>query len=301
MSTSSFAFSVGAARARTSIAFPRISATSSRRCSPSLKRSSDEVARHPLEEDPVAVRLGLVPAPPGDGPVGGSTVGLREGDGDEIDVALAELVRRFGGEVEVLPDRGNGSGQFQTNGFLPARAVCRTLGEVVVVCTTDESDFSGLPQRIAPVFLARPTATAVAVASSASLLATVFTEAECVRAIDPIQGWVDPGPPVPPEPIAVALGRYLEWSLPRWDEVARLDEMLLLTEAGADVERCVSAAMEDTLNRQARIPAKRAALDSLRDRRPAALQGLVDEVRAGQLAGDEMIDRLRDLSRVDRA
>jgi hypothetical protein len=166
---------------------------------------------------------------------------------------------------------------------------------------TDESDFSELAERVAPVFLARPTASAVAVVSNVSLLAAVLTQADCVRAIDPIRGWVDPGPPVDPEPIAIALGRYLEWSLPRWDEVARLDELLLLTEAGADAARCASAAVEDTLNRQARIPAKRAALESLRGLGPAAIEGLIDEVRAGQLAGDEMISRLRDLSRVSRS
>lgn len=105
-----------------------------------------------------------------------------------------------------------------------------------------------------------------------------------------------------PEPIAIALGRYLDWSLPRWDHVARLDEMLLLTEAGADVERCVIDAVEDILKRQARIPARRAALESLRrDLPPAAVRGLVGEVRSGRLTGDEMIDRLRDLARVSRA
>lgn len=262
---------------------------------------ADEVARPPLKEDPVAVRLGLVPGPPEGGSASGEEVPPREGDADDIDAALAEVAQRFRGEVEIGADHGNGSGRFQTHGFLPARAVCRTLGEVVMVCTTDESDFSELAERVAPVFMARPMATAVAVVSNDSLLAAVFTQADCVRAIDPIRGWVDPSPSVAPEPIGIALGRHLERSLPHWDEVARLDEMLLLTEAGADVERCVGAAMQDTLSRQARITAKRAALESLQGLAAAAIEGLVDEVRTGRLAGDDLIDRLRDLSRVNRA
>lgn len=260
----------------------------------------DEVARPPLEEDPVAVRLGLMPEPREGGPASSEDVPPREGDPDDIDAALAEVAQRFRGEIEIDADHGSGSSRFQTNGFLPARAVCRTLGEVVMVCTTDQSDFSQLAERVAPVFMARPMATAVAVVSKESLLAAVFTQADCVRAIDPIRGWVDPSQSVVPEPIGIALGRHLERSLPHWDEVARLDEMLLLTEAGADVERCVGAAMQDTLSRRARIPAKRAALESLQGLDAAKIEGLVDAVRTGRLAGGDLIDRLRDLSRVNR-
>lgn len=261
---------------------------------------TDEISRPALEDDPLAIRLGLVPGPHGgnNAPSGGIVHVEREGD--PIDAALAELAHRLPGEFEILHDQGNGNRSFSVNGFLPARAVCRTLGEVIVVSTTDQDDFSELPRRVAPVFLARPTATAVAVVASVSLLTAVLTEADCVRAIDPIDGWIDPALPRAPEPIGLALGRYLESSLPRWDEVARLDEMLLLTDAAPEISRSVATAVEDNLRRHPRIPAKRSAIEALSGLTSSAIEDLVNEVRAGRLVGEQLIERLRALSQVYR-
>jgi hypothetical protein len=250
----------------------------------------------PLGDDPVAIRLGLVDAP---GP-GGPDPAARDVDPglDPVTVALDELAHRLGGEVEVeAVDEGAGPGHRPAPG-LRARALCRTLGELVLVCSTDTDDLADLPGRLAGIFAARPTTTAVAVVSTASLLAVVLTEADCVRAIDPLEGWVEPALPLSPEPFGLALGRYLEGSLPRWDEIARLDEMLVLTRDDDDLTALVGEAVHDHLDRPVRITAKRAALQALRALPSSDVVAVVNDVRAGHVGGDDLIRRIRGLSEV---
>jgi hypothetical protein len=247
----------------------------------------------PIGEDAVALRLGLVDRPDaadGAGPDGP----------DAIAVSLAELAHRLGGELTVEAASG------AEGGALAVRAVCRTLGEVVLVLTVDGAgdgdgdgdELADLPRRVAGVFAGRPTTTAVAVVSTRSLLAVVVTEADCVRAIDPLQGWVEPALPRAPEPFGLALGRYLERSIPRWDRIARLDEMLVLAHEQDDLAATVARARHDRLERAVRIPAKRAALRALRALPSEHVVAVVNDVRAGRLHGDELLGRIRELSEV---
>jgi hypothetical protein len=263
---------------------------------------TDETSEPALEDDPVAIELGLVPKP-----LTGTGLGLIDRPGgaevgvDPIDASLRDLGHRFSGELEVQADRENGGPAAAVNGYLPARAICRTLGEVVLVCTTDRDDFSDLPRRIAHIFLARPTTTAVAMVSTVSLLAVVLTEAECVRAIDPAEGWVDPGLPLPPAPLDMTLGRYLELSLPRWDEVTRLDTVLALTGTSGDISASVATAMDANLNRNARISAKKLAVQNLHGLSRALVEEVVEDVRAGRLRREELISRIGEISREGQA
>jgi len=259
---------------------------------------TDEVEVPPIEEDPVAVRLGLVAG--GDQSSSDAAGGRRPAelqDAGPIAISLAEVAHRLSGEVELAPDRERTAPGHDASGLLPAQAVCRTLGEVVLVCATDRDEFSKLPRKVAVVFAERPTTTAVAVVSTASLHAVVLTEADCIRAIDPIVGWVDPGLPRPPEPLALALGRYLEGSLPRWDEIARLDDMLVFTHTDEDIAAAVRESLNDNLDRSVRIPAKKTALEHLRNLPSGSLESAVNEVRAGRLAGDDLLQRLREVSK----
>jgi len=260
---------------------------------------TDEVEVPPIEEDPVAVRLGLLAG--GDqsnsDAAGGRHSGEFQDDSDPIAISLEEVAHRLSGEVELVPDRERTVPGHDANGLLPAQAVCRTLGEVVLVCVTDGDEFSELPRKVALVFGERPTTTAVAVVSTASYHAVVLTEADCIRAIDPIVGWVDPGLPRPPEPLGLALGRYLQGSLPRWDEIARLDDMLVSTHTDEDVTAAVWESLNDHLNRSVRIPAKRTALEHLRNLPSGSLESAVNDVRAGRLAGDGLLQRLHEVSK----
>jgi hypothetical protein len=252
---------------------------------------ADEPEMPPIDEDPVAARLGLVEGDDGKAGVAAES--------DPITASLEELVHRLGSEIEVTTDVERSVSRHDVNGLLPARAVCRTLGEVVLICTTEQDDFLELPHSVALVFADRPAATAIAVVSSASNDALVFTEADCVRAVDPTVGWVDPALPRAPEPLELALGRYLEGSLPRWDEVARLDEMLIFTGAEDVVASSAREALNDILSRSARLPAKKTALEQLRDFPPTPVESVVNEVRLGRLASDGLLQRLRELSEAD--
>jgi hypothetical protein len=232
------------------------------------------VEHPPFEDDPAAIRLGLVPGV------------------DAVTASLRELAHRLGGQLDV-----EDLGTDDAPGPWRPRAVCRTLGETVLVVSVGGDDFALLLDAVAGVLARRPTTTAVALASDATHLGVVLTAADCVAAIDPRAGWAAPALPREPEPFGLALGRHLERSLPRWDEIARLDEMLVL---GGDDEiaATVGSAVEARRSRPARIPAKRAALAGLADLDPGAVVAVVEDVRAGRLAGDELLGRIRRLAGV---
>lgn len=259
---------------------------------------SDEVEVPPIDEDPVGLRLGLAggenedtPEPPTAGHDAGAENGL-----NPIAKSLEEVAHRLGGEVEITPDEETPVPGHDANGLLPSRAVCRALGEVVLVCVTDREQLAELPREVALVFAERPMTTAVAVVSAASSLAVVLTEADCVPAIDPVVGWVDPALPRSPEPLGLALGRYLEGSLPRWDDVARLDDILMFNHAEEEIAAAVSESLDHHLNRSVKIPAKKTALEELGNLPPDLVASVVVEVRAGALAGDNLVQRLREVS-----
>lgn len=259
---------------------------------------SDEIEVPPVEEDPVALRLGIVSEKPE-----GSSVILTSGDAattesSPIAAALEELAHRFQGEIEFVPDDEAPIPGHDASGLLPAQAVCGTLGEEVLVCVSDRNDLSDVYLDVAAVFTERPGVTAVTVVSAVSYLGVVLREADCVPAIDPKRGWLDPRLPRQPEPLELALGRYLEETLPRWDEVARLEDVLRDGDGDQEVGAAVYAAMKSNLNRTFKIPSKAKALEELQNLPLTAVQSVVTEIREGRLVGDELIQRVREVSDV---
>src|SRR4051794_13917203 len=151
---------------------------------------SAEVVHPPFDEDPVAIRLGLVaPSAP-----------------DALVVSLRELAHRLGGQldIELLTVGDPGEGDWRP------RAIARTLNEVVLVVAVGDERLAAHLDRVAGVFATRPTTTAVTLVSTRTWLAVVVTEADCVLAIDPRTGWAAPALPRDPEPFTIALGRHLE-------------------------------------------------------------------------------------------
>lgn len=257
---------------------------------------ADAIESPPLEEDPVAVRLGLTEE---------SVAALDRSEGFElrgisglpptIASSLREVVHQLSGEVEVFAVTGNGHTPHRRNGLRPI-AECRSLGEMILVCSTQLPELSNAPRLAASVFAENPMFSAVVVVSSATNEAVALTYSDCVRAIDPSAGWVDPVLPASPEPLELALGRYLARSLPQWDEVARLDDLLLLSEADQDISRSVQKALTDTLNRNVKIPARKKALTELARLSEESLEAVIREVRELQLSGENLIRRLREIS-----
>jgi hypothetical protein len=238
---------------------------------------SAEVTTPPIDQDPVARRLGL--AGPAD---------------DSLAVSLRELAHRYGGELDLeeVPSAGPAGDGTRV------RAVGRTLAELFVVVSIEGDDLAGALERAVLVFAQRPATTAVVVVSARTHLAVVVSPADCVTSIDPLSGWSEPALPQEPEPFAIAVGRHLERTRPRWDEIAHLDEMLVFAPDPDDVAATIERVITDRLRRPVRIPARRAALAALDELDSAAVVAVVDEVRAGGLGGDELLDRIRVLAGV---
>ena len=257
---------------------------------------SDIVDTPPLKTDPVAIRLGLT---------SGEDKSARDREPSSPDdlsqlpavVAspLSNVVHQLNDEIELAPWRGATEQPGAPSG-LRVLAECRSLGELIIVCTMPNGDFLDLHRSVARMFVAYPSHTAVAVASSVTGQAVVLTHADCVRAIDPAAGWVEPALPQPPEPLELALRRYLERSLPRWDEIARMDEFLLFAGADDDVADSVSEALRRNLGRVARIHAKKVALGQLKGLSADRVESILHDVRSGRLASEGLIARLRELS-----
>jgi len=249
-----------------------------------------------FEEDPVAIRLGLAAEQRVD--AGDSQVTWLEGLSalpEAIAASLTDVAQQLEGEIEMARAPRSDVVTLGAN-TVRVEAECRSLGELIVICSTSGDDLSSLPGALTYLFAARPAATAVAVVSSVSGDAAVLTHADCVRAIDPIAGWVEPRLPSPPEPLELALRRHLEKSLPRWDAVAPLDELLVLAQADEDVDAAAGEALRDNLGRTARIPAKKRALASLADLDGELLISVLQDVRAGRLAGENLVGRLREIA-----
>lgn len=259
---------------------------------------ADEINEPPLEEDPLAVRLGLITEGYGTADLGSGAAWGLDADSDPIAVSLEELAHRFGDDLAIATDPDKTRGRCDSEALPPVRAVCWTVGEEVLLCAIDSDDFTHLPHKLAVVFAHCPDITAIAVASTGSGRAVVLRHADCVSAIRPIEGWGGPGLPMSPEPLALALGRYLEASLPRWDEITPLDQALVFAHAEEEIPGLVRDSFNKTLNRPVRIPAKKTALQQLQDLSPMTIGSVVNEVRAGQLARDTLIERIREVSEV---
>ena len=191
----------------------------------------------PLEQDPVARRLGLV------GPGASSSAlilpGVRHRDagaGDLLEASLDEVAFRFQRRIVIehapawSPDAPQG---------LRAVAQCAVLAEAVAVFVGDTDARAELPERLTRFFGLHPEVSAACVSSPDAEQAVVFSPADVTRSLNPALGWLDPHRPNSPEPLGLALGRFFEQRLPRWDQVAAAD--LFTAMDGIDAEAAAGA------------------------------------------------------------
>jgi hypothetical protein len=249
----------------------------------------------PIEDDPVAMRLGLVdgagsdqantdcPSTPNDG---GS-------DDDPVEVSLHELAFRFNQQIAVDFAPGWAS---RAPAGMRSVAQCTTLGETVAVLVADVEEWSHEPEPVARFFRQHPDISAVGLVSQDAERAVMVTAADAQHSVDPVRGWLPPHSPAPPEPLGIAFGRHFDRCLPVWERVADLDELLGLGDLSAAASEVSAAQVAAALRARPRLAHKKEGLRALSALEPSAIAALVVEVQSGRLAGDELVDRVARLA-----
>ena len=246
----------------------------------------------PLENDPVAIRLGLVgTAAAADSAVGDDAASAA--DEDPVRAALRQLDLRFGGQVAV--DHAPAWQDWQS-AELSAVAQCSALGSSVALFTTPQGPLAGEPSGVA-VFLRRyPDISAVCLSSPDARDAALLTAADATASVDPVRGWLEPGVHTAVDSLEVTVGRYFEARLPRWERVAALTELIDLGDVGADAVAVATATLASARRSRPRLPHRRAAVTALKALDPSSIGAVVADVQAGRLSGNALVSRLSALA-----
>jgi len=240
-------------------------------------------ASPPIEEDPVAVRLGLAdrrrglsPAPLSD-PVVGSA---------------EELAYRFGGavEIEAAPAPVGEPGRWR-----PV-LVCRSLVELALVVVYDAGAGTPTAADARALFHDNPRLSAVAFTTPDAAAAAVVVPGDSVDRLIPAEGWRTPAE-LTWGPLGLALGRHFDRSMPRWDEVTSLPPGDLLEDVAAEAGVIVAEQLRATTSTRPRLPHKRHARDFVSALDPGVFLGWVDAVRARRASGEELVSEVTELCR----
>ncbi|KQH76286.1 hypothetical protein AO501_29115 [Mycobacterium gordonae] len=247
----------------------------------------------PLHQDPVAMRLGLVPdTRPSPGSGGADPTGSQAPEPtaapDPIRHVLEELEAAFGGDVCV--DWSPQWAPVMTRAAVPL-AQCSALGQNMALFLTDETDWANEPVQLASFLLHNPAMSAVALVTRDATRAAIFSAAACNLSIDPVRGWLEPGAFVVTDSFDLILRHYFEQRLPRWDRVAGLTEILESGDITAGALELVTEEIAAELRTRPRLEYKRRALEVLETLDPAALSALIVAVQAGTLSDIALVDQ----------
>ena len=229
----------------------------------------------PLEEDPVAVRLGLIA-----GVTGEPAENL-----DPVAVSAHELVYRFGGAVEMEEAAQVTPGQWRSN------LVCRSLAEVVLVVKFEADKGYPTAAEGRAFFSNDPGLSAVAFTTSDANTAAVVVPADTVERLIPNEGWMAPSE-LTWEPLGIALGRHFERSLPRWDEAAALPPGDLLDDLAGEARTIVSQKLGELAATKPHLPHKRQARDFVAALDTDVVVAWVDSVRSRRATGEDLVSEL---------
>lgn len=237
----------------------------------------------PLDDDPVAIRLGLVP----------TTSGV-DATGDRGDAVLAgaeEVSYRLGGAVEVqrLPLSGDASAVGSPT------LVCRSMVELVLVVLADAKRLPTAADARS-IFHEHPDLSAVAFSTPDATLAAVVTYSQCVERLVPGDGWFGPTE-LAWEPLEIALGRHFERSMPRWEAVATLPPADALEDLATEARAVVVAEIARVANSRVQLPHKRHARDFVSSLDPDAFVRWIDAVRARRASGSQLVTEVLDVCR----
>lgn len=237
----------------------------------------------PIDEDPVAIRLGLVNQPsPGDAPT--SRV-------DPVLASAEDVAYRLNGAVEVEPVT---TSSVYAGDWRPV-VMCRSLAEIILVVAVDAAGPRPVAADARQLFREGPDFTALVFTTPDAVEAAVVTRSESASRLIPAQGWKE-ATTLRWEPLNIALGRHLDRSVPRWDEVASLpaDDILedLAEEAGSIVERMLTRVAKT----RPQLAHKRHARDFVSAVDAQRIVGWVDAVRARRASGEQLASEISELS-----
>jgi hypothetical protein len=252
-----------------------------------------EIELPPIEEDSVAMRLGLVEARRSNQMDAIQSSSEDDCAEDPVTASLDNLAFRFNGQITI--DNVRAWTPPAPAGLDPV-AKCIALGEVLAVLVADVEDWSREPETVAKFFRQHPDISAVALVSADAERAIVLTAADAHDSVDPARGWLAPHSPSSPEPLSIALGRHLDQCLPAWDRVAKLDELLILGDLTMTASEISSAQIAEALRARPRLAHKKDALRALAAIDSSAIAAVVVEVQSGQLARGELVDRIARLA-----
>ena len=247
---------------------------------------ADSVPASPkFGEDPVAARLGLVTAPQVDASVIGDGV-----EDDPMLHSLRELVAGMGEtaiKIDVLPEPlTDAAGR-------SAPVVCRSLAEAVAVVVFDGESWP-MAQHAVDWFQRQPELSAVTFSNLDGTRAAVVTPPEAVPFLVPGAGWRDPAD-LSWEPLQIALGRYFERSIPRWDQVSALPAVDLVDDLTSGVEFVAGEVLRRVAATRPRLSHKQQARDFVADCGVGVVSGWVDRVRQGDLSGEQLAAEIADV------
>jgi hypothetical protein len=238
-------------------------------------------ASPPIAEDPAAIQLGLVDRRGDPAPMSSS---------DPVVVSVEELAYRYGGavEVETTPASTGGSDTWRSP------LVCRSLAETVLVVVYE----AGVPAAAdaCALFHDNPHLSAVAFTTPDATAAAVVVPGDSVDRLIPMEGWRTPAE-LTLEPLALALGRYFDRSIPRWDEVTSLPPADVLEDLAGEAVRIVSEKLEDVAAARPQLPHKRHARSFVAGLEPGVFLAWVDAVRAREASGEQLVSEVAELCR----
>jgi hypothetical protein len=247
----------------------------------------------PLEEDPVARRLGLV------GPGASSSalvlpgVWHRDvGAGDLLEASLDEVAFRFQGRIVI--ERAPVWSLDAPQG-LRAVAQCAVLAEAVAVFAEDTAR-AELPERLTRFFDLHSEVSAACVSSPDAEQAVLFYPADVTRSLNPALGWRDPHRPNSLEPLVLALGRFFEQRLPRWDQVVAADVFATLNALDTETAEVLDAQIASALRTRPRLEFKKEGQRVLAGIDRARVVSLVAAVQTRDLEPGELVEKLTEMA-----
>lgn len=231
----------------------------------------------PPDEDPVAMQLALAEAI--DTSLLGSGIPL------PVMMSIEDLCSRFGGAIQPeVADTGLPSGA-------QASLVCRSLAEVVIISIPNASDLPKASRDALPIFAEHPEVTAIAFCSPDASRATVVTHSQSAGHLIPADGHMT-STELTWEPLEIALGRYLERSIPRWEEVSRLPSGDTLDPLIVDVSGVVASELARVARLRPRLPHKQDARDFVIKIENSQIKGWVEAMRAGEVSQDALVNEI---------
>lgn len=228
----------------------------------------------PIDEDPVAIQLALAEA------MDVSIPDVRIPT--PVMMSVQDLCSRFGGAIQ--PEVADASPSIG----IQAALMCRSLSEVVIISIPDVSELPKTSRDALPIFIDHPEVTAVAFSSPDASRATVVTNSQSVGYLIPAEDHVTFGE-LHWEPLGIALGRYLERSIPRWEEVNRLPADETLDPLVVDVTGVVNSQLHRVRRLRPRLPHKREARDFVAQVKHSRIKRWVEAARTGEVSRDALI------------